>query len=280
MRYFGIDIGGTKIKYALFDDNLDIIDRGECDSHASLGKERLLTCVTELLDKYEFDALGVSTAGIVGQRGEIVYANENISNYTGTELGEILRKRYGVKTGVLNDIDAAAICEYYESRSDDFYFIALGTGVGGAYVRRGEIIKGGAHFAGQVGYLTLDGGECVDLAVSTRGLSSMAGVDAREVFGRAKGNDATALGVIKKWVHGISSLIKLAVAFFSPREIVLGGGVSMQGDYLLDMIRDATSDFPVPYKNSFTVRTATLGNYSAAKGAVIYTKTIEKETRV
>lgn len=268
----GVDIGGTKIKYALFSSDLSVIESGEVNSDAKQGANKLLENLFNLLDKFKFDGLGVSTAGIVGKNGEIVYANDNIPNYTGVKLKEILSNRYGVPVAVLNDIDASAICEYHYSKCDDFYFIALGTGVGGAFVRKGNIIKGNGCFAGQIGYLDALDCDTVDNVVSTRGLENISGLSGKEIFEMVKFGDTVARQNLLKWVKELAKVIKNAVGFFSPSKIVLGGAICSQGEFLLDFIKKECDNFPVPYKDSFTLSTATMENLSGALGSVIYLK--------
>ena len=272
----GIDIGGTKIKYALFSSDFAVMDSGEVNSNAKQGADKLLQNLFDLLDKFKFDGLGVSTAGIVGKNGEIVYANENIPNYTGVKLKEILSSRYGVKVAVLNDIDACAICEYNYSKCDDFYFIALGTGVGGAFVKDGNIIKGNGCFAGQIGYLDCLNGDTVDNVVSTRGLENISGLSGKQIFEMVKFGDTVQRQNLLKWIKEVAKVIKCVVGFFSPSKIVLGGAICSQGDFLLDLIKKECDNFPVPYKNSFTLSVAKMENLSGALGSVIYLKNGEK----
>ena len=268
MSILGVDIGGTQIKYGYFDKDLKVISSGEVLSDAKHGADKLLQNLFTLLDKFKFDYLGVSTAGVASEDGSIVYANQNIPNYTGVKLKQILQNRYGAKVAVLNDIDAGAIGQYLESSDDDFYFIALGTGVGGAFVKNGKIIKGESSFAGQVGYLPMPNGGIVDEVVSTRGLENLSGISGKKVFSNAKNGDISAKNSLDAWLDGLCYLIKMVVGFFSPKKIVIGGAVSAQGQYLIDLINDKVKDFPMPYKNSFTVEVAKTGNLSAVLGAI------------
>ena len=263
----GIDIGGTKIKYGYFDGET-LIKSGEVNSDAKLGAEKLLQNIFALLDGFKFDVLGVSTAGVVGEDGSIVYANDNIPNYTGVQLKQILSSKYGAKTAVLNDIDAGAIGQYLQTKDDDFYFIALGTGVGGAFVKDGKIIKGAGAFGGQIGYLPSKNGGIVDEVVSTRGLEKIAGISGKELFSLAKQGDKSAQTSLDVWLDGVVDLIKTIVGFFSPKKVVLGGGISEQGDYLISLINKKIQDFPMPYNGSFTIETAKVGNLSAVTGSI------------
>lgn len=139
-------------------------------SHAADGADALLKSVYEVCDKEEFDLLGVSTAGIVAKDGSIAYANGNIPNYTGVRLKEILEERYGTKAFILNDIAAGAIAETAE-RDGDFYYLSLGTGVGGIMVKDGMPQTRENGIAGQIGYLpSFSGRGTVDKKASVSGL--------------------------------------------------------------------------------------------------------------
>ncbi len=270
----GIDIGGTKIKYGYFTDDNMLVKSGEINSGAKEGAEKLLQNIFNLLDGFSFSVLGVSTAGVVNEDGSILYANENIPNYTGVKLKEILEQKYGAKTAVINDIDAGALGQYLQTKEDDFYFIALGTGVGGAFVKDGKIIKGAGAFGGQIGYLPSVNGGLVDETVSTRGLEKLSSKSGKEVFSLAKQGDKKAKKDLEIWLDGLVALIKTVVGFFSPKKVVLGGGISAQGDYLVGLINEKIKDFPVPYKDAFSVEVAKVGNLSAVLGSIYIARSV------
>ena len=143
MRLLGIDIGGTFIKYALISEN-KVVDSGKKPSNAKLGAEKLLETLFAVIDEFVcgFDGIAVSTAGIVGKNGEIVYANDNIPRYTGVKLKEILKNKYGVEVSVMND--AAAMAYSLKTELNDYFFIAVGTGVAGGYVS-GPVVQAAAR---------------------------------------------------------------------------------------------------------------------------------------
>ncbi len=270
MRIFGVDIGGTSIKYALFDGE-NIVESGQTSSNAKEGAQKLLENLFTLCDSRNFDALGVSTAGMVGRNGEIAYANENIPNYTGVKLREILSMRYGVPVTVLNDIYAGAYSQKY--RDDEFYFVALGTGVSGAYVGKDGLLWGNDCFAGQIGYLKDRLGKSeIDKSASTRGLEQIAGISAIEVFEKADEGDESAVKSLEEWGKEIVHLLTMIVGFFNPPRIVIGGSVSAQGEKLLSIIKSQFSLLPEPYKGKFVLETAIGGGLSGVIGAVNYLK--------
>lgn len=274
MRILGLDIGGTAIKWGISEGG-ELVDTGTCPSFASSGAERLFEVVFSLLDSLRFDMLGVSTAGIVAPDGSIRYANENIPRYTGVRLKALLEERYSVPVAVLNDIAAAAYSE--RSSLDDYYYVALGTGVGGIYVKDGVVLSGASGVAGQIGYLPSQRGGIIDLDASTRGLGAACGGDVRGLFASAKGGDATAERILDDWCGEVAAMLTQIVGYINPRVIVIGGGISEQGDALLDRIRHRLADIPEPYRGSFEIRVATGGNLAAVNGIINYVKEVYHE---
>ncbi len=269
MKIFGLDIGGTALKWGVSEEGV-LLDSGSCPSYASLGAKRLLCAVTELLDGHTFDALGVSTAGMVSPDGSIRYANENIPGYTGVALSEILGQRYSVPVRVLNDIAAAA---YSERESyGDYYYLALGTGVAGIHVREGEVMTGSSGIAGQIGYLPL-GDSTVDLTASTRGLNSLSELDSRELFRLAGEGDTRAEKILGIWCDRVASVLRDIIGYVNPSCIVIGGSIAEQGEALTKRLHSALSRIlPEPYLDSFTLTTASGGSLAGVLGIINYVK--------
>lgn len=271
MKILALDIGGTNLKYGLFDENIRKISNGEVPSNAALGAEKLLERIFSVCDNKSFDLLGVSTAGMVASDGSIAYANQNIPNYTGVKLKEILEVRYGVKAFVLNDIAAGALAETNE-QFDNFYYLALGTGVGGLMVKNGlpQVSKNGV--AGQIGYLpSINGKGIIDKKASTAALDILGGRPAKELFEEAEcGNEnaKNAKNAISEWAKEVMHVISLIIGFFDPENIVIGGGVSKQGEILLKYLLKESSCLPEPYREK--VRLYTANNPSGITGAAKY----------
>lgn len=275
MRILGLDIGGTALKWGISEGE-GLTECGTCPSRAKEGADRLLSCVFELLDGKRFDMLGVSTAGIVSEDGSIRYANGNIPNYTGVRLADILSERYGVPCQVLNDIAAAAYSERDGCR--DYYYIAIGTGVAGVYVRDGVIMSGGSGIAGQIGYLPALRGGIIDEAASARGLNARSGGRAKELFALAEGGDTDSAAILDGWCDEIAHALMQVVGYVNPSNIVIGGGVSEQGEALLCRVSAALDRcLPVPYRNSFKLSCARGGNYAGVNGIINYVKDKENE---
>lgn len=269
MRLLGIDIGGTFIKYALISEN-KVVDSGKKPSNAKFGAEKLLETLFAVIDEFVcgFDGIAVSTAGVVGKNGEIVYANDNIPRYTGVKLKEILKNKYGVEVSVMND--AAAMAYSLKTELNDYFFIAVGTGVAGGYVSGGKLFTGGGGFAGQLGYLTALNGKRADTEASSKGLSQLCGKPCEEVFKDAKKGDETTLLLLKKWAKELYNVIKAAVVFYNPETVVIGGGISAQGDFLINLVKAAADEDESPYSKSYKIICAPSENFQAVIGAIKY----------
>ena len=231
MRILALDIGGTRLKYAVYNEFPQEEKRGEIDSMASDGAEKLLSQAFSVCDKEQFDLIGISTAGMVSADGSIAYANENIPRYTGVKLKEIFEARYGVAAYVLNDIAAGAMAEAYEAWADetagDFYYLALGTGVGGIAVKNGMSETGAHGISGQIGYLpSADGSDTIDRSASARGLKTVGGEDGETLFLRAETGDMQAKNAIKKWCAEVMRVIAAIIGFCDPPKIVIGSGIT------------------------------------------------------
>ena len=267
MKILGIDIGGTNIKFAL-QDNGKIIDSGKIPSQGKLGGKKVLENIYSICDKYDFDYLGVSTPGLVGFKGEIVYMMDNIPNYTGTPLKQLLEKKYKVKVAVLNDIYAAA-CSEISSKNKDFYFIALGTGIGGALVADGKIFTGANLFAGQIGSLmSLDGKTTLDYTASVQGLVSLSKDSPIQLFAKANKGDKKAKATLNKWAKEVTNFIKMVIAFVDPKTIILSGGVTKQGNRLIKLLKDNMKSFPPTYNHPINLVIANHNEFAGAVGAI------------
>ena len=267
MRIIGVDIGGSALKWGISDGGA-LVERGTCESYASFGAERLMKNLLSLLDGLSFDAIGISTAGIVAPDGSIKYANENIPGYTGTRLKEIIIERYNLPCEVLNDISAAAYSEI--DNYSDFYYLALGTGVGGIHVKDGEVMRGSSGIAGQIGYLPSRSFGTIDVDASTRGLNLSHTGGAKELFSLMKAGDFEAEEKILAWCDELVHVIAHIVGFINPPVIVIGGGISGQGELLIGAIKKKLDALPFPYRNTFELKTAEGANYAAVTGIIKY----------
>lgn len=222
-----------------------------------------------LLTMENVASIGVGIPGLADENGVVIKCT-NLSWFN-APLREIFLKHIQKPFFVDNDANVAALAESVAGVSagtDSSVFITLGTGIGSGIILNGKIWKGFHNIGGELGHmiLSLDGVPCscgnhgcVERYCSATALIRMAReqvkndpyslilalaemdpqkINARIVVNAAKENDPLAMDLFRKYVSALSQTIANVVNFLDPEVIVLGGGVSKAGRFLLDAVRD------------------------------------------
>ena len=243
MKILCFDIGGTSIKYALVEDVNDIKTKS-IKTRKTETTNYILKDILEVIDQYNnIDAIGISTAGVVdADLGEVIFAGPTIPGYTGTKFKEIIEKKYMIPCFVENDVNSAAYGEYvYGGYSGSMFCMTVGTGVGGAYINDGKIIRGASQTAGEIGYLPMKNKHFQDFASATfltNYVSKKLGkdVDGKYIFNNARVGDKLCISAINLLVKNLSFGILNILYILNPHNIVIGGGITAQGKFLEDRI--------------------------------------------
>lgn len=284
-----IDIGGTSIKYGVFQDGA-LTQTGETPSFASQGGEKLMEVAVQTVrniatqNNMEPSMIGISTSGQVDTAaGTIRYAGPTIPNYTGFNVKGIFQsafKRAGVK--VLNDVHAAATGEAAFGAGQgvgDFLCLTYGTGVGGAIILDGKVYGGANGSAGEFGQIVthseVPNGQgfyeryaAVSILVANVQKVLPQVENGRQIFEHI--NNPAVKTVVEAWIHEVLCGLSTLSHIFNPKLIVLGGGI-MANPYIIDTLERYKLDYLVPGLNNVTLKTAQLGNYAAlwGMGAVV-----------
>ena len=284
MKILVFDIGGTSIKYGVCVNN-ELQDVKETPTNAKLGGRHIMdTLISLIKDQSDYDAIGISTAGQVNSKeGYIIYANQNIPNYTGTKIREELEALFHVPVTVENDVNAAAMGEavYGAGKDyDQFLMLTYGTGVGGATVNNKEVYYGSSFSASEFGAIIthsdvrLAGNDyfdgCYEKYASTTGLVKMAMEynpeldNGRKIF--ANLDDPKVMDIIDKWVDEIMLGLATLTHIYNPACIILGGGIMVQ-PLIMEKIAEKKSRFIMPSFAHVNLVPAALGNSAGLLGA-------------
>lgn len=284
MKLVVLDIGGTSIKYAKYEDGI-LKNFSERSTDAKKGGAYVVQNAVEIIQSLKpFDGIGISTAGQVDSAsGCIRYANENIPGYTGMKIREILENEFGVPTAVENDVNAAALGEGYFGAAkgmSEYLCLTYGTGVGGAVVIDGKIFKGFAGSAGEFGSMIIHGEEvrqgvrmsgCYEDYASTSALVRRVSKEAvqvangREVFEHIDMPEVKR--VVDDWIQEIAHGLVTLIHVFNPRSVIIGGGVMVQ-EYVAESVRTVVSERIMPSFRDVEISVASLGNKAGLWGAV------------
>ena len=272
MKYvFGVDLGGTTVKMACFEENGNCLEKWEIPTVTADNGKRILPdiaravedCVARLgIEKSQVLGLGIGVPGPVSDAGLV---NKCINLGWGVfNIQEELSRLTGLPVKAGNDATVAALGECVHGGgkgAKNMVLVTLGTGVGGGVVIDGKIVSGAHGAAGEIGHLVLNPHEeencncgkkgCAEQYCSATGIVRLAkqhlqktdapsplrkeNLTCKDIFD-AK-DDNLAKEVLAEFFDYLAMLIANICNTVNPETVVIGGGVSKAGDFLLDGIR-------------------------------------------
>jgi glucokinase-like ROK family protein len=294
-RVIALDVGGTLVKFGVVSKEGQLIGAGSFETRAGEGGQSLMARILAKTHDLSADypgsgAVALSSPGLISaDHGSIVFAGGNLPGWSGMPVARRVRQGTGLPCYVENDVNAAALGERWLGAAQGcrmLLMLALGTGVGGAAIARGQLITGAGGGAGEFGHIVLyPGGHlctcgqngCLEQYASTGALKRRTGVlpeghpargDVRALFQSGRAGDEAALKVLDEWVYDLSVGIASLTHAFNPDVVLLGGGVSEQGDFLLNRVRAQLQRLVIPsFFKGLNVEAAKLGNDAALLGA-------------
>lgn len=291
----GIDLGGRQIKGVA----LSPVD-GTClmrqtaltrDGQHEKGVPAFLVEARKLVDGLQ-DALGksaccvgVSAPGLARADGSaIAFMPQRLFGLEGLDWAEGLGRTERVP--VLNDAHSALIGEIAQGAAkglDHVVMLTLGTGVGGAIMSGGRLLKGRYGRAGHLGHMTVDFDGPPDICNTPGSLEDAIG-DAT-VAARSKGRFTTTQALIEAcrardaeacevWHRSLRALAAGIVSITNavdPEVVVIGGGITAAGDLLFDSLKVYIFEREWrPAAAHIELRPASLGTWAGAIGAGYY----------
>lgn len=290
MKVIGLDIGGTAVKYGHLDENGVILELGEFPTEAEKGVENLFKNICGVIDKYlSDDILGIAVSGtgqIDGTIGKVIGGNPIIPGWIGTNLVEKLEDRYKIPAVLENDVNCAALGEKWlgaGKNSENFVCLTIGTGIGGGIILNGDIFRGDTYVAGEFGHIQIvKSGEkclcgkkgCYERYASATALVKMVKektgktLNGKEIFELEKSGDKEIKEIVDRWIDYFTDGLSTIAYIFNPPLVVIGGGVTKQGEYLLNRILvSLDSKLGINYKKNLKIKFAELGNNAGILGA-------------
>ena len=277
MHSVGIDIGGTKIAGALVDDAGKIVDEIRVPSpinDPSDMVEAIASVISQLTASHSVSGVGVAAAGFLSADREIMFHSPNIAAWRNEPLKARIQEKTSYPVLLENDANAAGWAEFRFGAGKDvesMIMLTIGTGVGGAVISEGRLLKGGFGIGGELGHVvSVPGGRdcgcglkgCIETYASGTALLQAArslaesndsrGARLRELrseHGELSGeqvyqaiieDDPGALGLISELAEHLGKAVgSIFVPVLDPELVVVGGGVSAVGERLLEPMRTA-----------------------------------------
>jgi predicted NBD/HSP70 family sugar kinase len=286
MNILAADIGGTNTKMGICDERGNVNQYKEYPTESHMGGPHVMEQLLVQMAAYtDYDAIAISTAGQVNsEEGYIVYANENIPNYTGMKIREIVANRFHKPVKVENDVNAAALGEAYFGAAEsfhDFLCLTFGTGIGGAIVINRQIYRGANGVSAEFGHIFThplsewSRGErkpYYETYASTTALIRMAKqadpecVDGKVFFDKIRVGNEQLNQILHGWAGEVAVGLASLIHIFNPSAIIVGGGV-MEQDDLVRLVEAQTKELIMESFSGVKILKASLGNKAGLLGA-------------
>lgn len=302
----GVDVGGTSVKLGLFTDKGELLKKWEIPTRTQFEGTHILPDVAVSIRR-ELDAEGVDLRDVCGVgigvpgpvRGDgYVSRCVNLGWRDCQPSRDLSLMLDGVPVKCANDANVAALGEMWQGGGkgySDVVMVTLGTGVGGGVIIDERIIAGKHGIGGEIGHVHIRDDEeeycncgskgCLEQVGSATGVVReakrfMAKLDkpsamrdkgdaltAKDVFDLAKDGDELALEVVESVASFLGRAFAQLALTVDPEIIVVGGGVSRAGQFLIDRIEK----YYVQYETLSAYRPllglAKLGNDAGIYGA-------------
>ncbi|GHU69336.1 glucokinase [Clostridia bacterium] len=309
MVRIGIDLGGTNIAAGVVTDDGKILHHVETPTRAERPwqpvVEDMIAVTKRALSEsgHSVDDLQSIGVGVPGLAINGVVAFCTNLGWHDVPLEETFRAAIDKPLYIDNDANVAGLAEAMAGVSagvPNSVFLTLGTGLGGGIIINKKIYTGAHGVGGELGHLTfIADGEmctcgkrgCLERYASATGMIRLgceamrthphsglakaanqdsANMTAKLIVDQAKANDPTAMMVFDQYIHYLAQGINSIISFIDPDMIVLGGGVSKAGEFLLDAVRQALPTYifykTLPFPS---IELAVLGNDAGIIGAAM-----------
>ncbi len=295
VEYLGIDVGGTNVKMGIVDANTGKISNFYSHDTISWREsghfiERFGDAVSlQLLSNKDIKQVGIGLPGMLNRERTIPLEITAIPEINDIPMVDLLTKRFpGTQFFLANDANAAALGEYYfaeEKITENYIFITLGTGIGGAAIINKKIFTGGDGNAMEPGHIPSRNGRVLERNIGKVELLQLANerrvnfknetmlpddghISTTGLVAAAAEGDELALhiwGEVGEMLgEGLAALIKI----LDIKQVLIGGGLSASFDYIMPSVHK-TLDYWLNdyYKNGLSIKRATLGNDAGLLGA-------------
>ena len=305
MKYgFGIDLGGTTVKIAYFDETGKMLDKWEIPTVTENDGAQILPDIAASIKQYmegcsipdtAILGLGIGVPGPVNGKGVV---NKCVNLGWGVfNIAQELSSLTGFPVKAGNDANVAALGEFWKGGGqgcENMVFVTLGTGVGGGIVIDGHLLHGSHGSGAEIGHMVLDRNEtavcgcgkqgCVEQYCSATGIvrlaalrlaknddaSSLRGLDAitcKDIFDAGKTGDKVAVEILDQYYEYLGEFLGSLCSVVDPEVVVIGGGVSKAGDVLLKGAEPYFHKYVFHAASEVKFALASLGNDAGAYGA-------------
>ncbi|HEV7381675.1 MAG TPA: ROK family protein [Dyadobacter sp.] len=294
-QYLGIDVGGTNVKMGIVDATDGRISNFYSHDTASWRSsghfiERLGDAIALQLVEYpEVKKVGIGVPGLTNRARTTLIEITAIPEIDGITIVPDLKKRFPNHDFFLeNDANAAALGEYYfgeDKLPEDYIFVTLGTGIGGAAIIDKKVFKGGGGNAMEPGHVPSKYGKVLERNIGKKELLDMANtmraaytgttqlpadgtISTTGLVAAASAGDELAKAIFWEMGYLLGEGLVSMIRILDITTILIGGGISASFEFILPAINDRFQYWLTPYYlKTINIKRATLANDAGLLGA-------------
>jgi glucokinase len=299
--YIAVDVGGTQIRVASYQaeklEPLRLIRR-RTHSRENTPEETLKQAIKDAWPESKpVKAIGIASPGPIDLAAGTIIKAPNIPQWSHFPAVDFLEREFKVPVYLDNDANLAALGEWRYGAGKghhDIVYITVSTGIGGGVIINDRLLHGVRGLAAELGHVTVDpnGPQCscgqyghleafssgtaiarraherIQQGVNTE-LSKVAHPTARDVAEAAEKGDRLAMELLEDAGKHLGRAFADFLHIFNPSILILGGGVTLSGRYILEPIRNALSRYTMSpeYLEDLVITLAQLGDEPGLVGA-------------
>lgn len=246
-QFLAIDVGGTNIKYALMNNEANLLEQGEVPTPKD-SMDNFIESIGGIYDKYadKIDGIAMSAPGRIDAQKGYFYTSGALTYIGECDMKNILSKRCPKPFAVENDAKAAALAELWKGSMNGVsngIVMTLGTGIGGAIIINGQLYRGTNFAAGELSCIPTKWSDYPNPLIQWASLESTTGLvkkyalkklvpseqlNGRIFFEAANNGEKEALDVLDEFCLGIATGIFGLQLTLDVEKIAIGGGISKQ----------------------------------------------------
>ncbi|HSF81676.1 MAG TPA: ROK family protein [Anaerolineales bacterium] len=302
LTHIAVDIGGTQMRAASYESQTIEplkISRIPTRQAGQSILERLFGLIASIWpDHLPVERIAVAAPGPLDPFEGMILSAPNIPEWVNLPLSQKLEERFQVPVRLGNDANLAALGEWKFGAGRGhrhLIYLTVSTGVGSGIIIDNELLLGNKGLAAELGHVTVlrDGPLCscgkpghLEAVASGTAIAqwveqelakgevsilrNRAKISTREIAEAAKSGDPLSVAALKRAGTFLGNAIADYLHIFNPTIVIIGGGVSRSGEFLLEPLKKAIEKdvFNPHYLDNFSIATAALGDDAGLLGAL------------
>lgn len=263
MKRVGIDIGGTQLRCAIFDEEGNIIEKFKIPNDQSKSAEENLDMLLNFIMKqpYQMSGIGIGCPGPLNIRLGKILNPPNLKGWNNFEIVRYVENKTGLKTALNNDANVAGLSEAVLGSGKNYesiYYITMSTGIGGAYVVNKKLVNGANSAAAEIYNMIVNEDKHTHGVVNQGAINEQCGgtgleiiadeefgkhISPKELFDLYYQGDKKATKIIENAIDAMAKAVANICCVVDPDVFVIGGSIAIFNPSFIDKIYEKAKEY-------------------------------------